>query len=201
MTVLEAVMGPVRRSAAALALTALCGASAASAAPLASHEPAFFEKLLAGRVYVYTFPARRFKSVAGVALRPGGEALICTYRGTRRVTNRARWRVFPSQKYRALFSLYWDGDDPRDSRFRAAPIYDGVTGRLHKEAWNFRDLRYATRYDGWVQESWPRFLAEACPDLVEDLPEGMAINEKQTAKRLEELRGQDPDAPIRRFPG
>ena len=142
-----------------IAAAALCAAGAAEAAPLASHEPTFFEKLLAGRAYVYTFPWRRLKSVAGVALRPGGEALICTYRGDRRVTNRARWRVLPSGRYRALFSLYWDGDDPRDSRFRAAPIYDGVSGRLHKEAWNSRDLRYATRYDGWVQESWPRVLA------------------------------------------
>jgi len=127
--------------------------------------------------------------------------VICTYRGHRRVTNRARWRVLPSRRYRALLSLYWDGDDPKDIRFRAVPIYDGETGRLHKEAWNFRDLRYATRYDGWVQESWPRALADLCPNLVKDLPEGMAINEKQTAQRLEELRGQDPEAPVRRFPG
>ena len=175
---------------------------AADAAPLASHEPAFFEKLLAGRAYVYTLPWRPLKSVAGFVLRPGGRTLICTYRGGGgRVTNRTHWRVLPTARYRAVLALYKDGDDPRERRFRAVPIYAGESGRLHQEGWHRGDLRYATRYDGWVQESWPRFLADACPDLVGELPEGMAINEKQTANTLEELRGQDPDAPLRRFPG
>ena len=54
---------------------------------------------------------------------------------------------------------------------------------------------------GWVQDSLPRSLADACPDLAAARPEGMRINEKQTARRLDELRRQDPDAPIRNFPG
>lgn len=182
----------------ALALAALTTAGAAEAAPLASHDAAFFERLLVDRAYVYKKTLYRRGDIAGYVKRPGGKVLICTYRGYRRVTQRANWRVLPSNRHRALSALYYDGDDPRDSRNYAVPFYDGESGRLHQKIWHRGDLRWVDRFDGWVQESWPRILADACPGLTKDLPEGMAINEKQTAERLEELRAQDPEAPLRR---
>ena len=53
--------------------------------------------------------------------------------------------------------------------------------------------------EGWVQDSWPVAAKRWCPDL--DLPAELPINERQTAKYLDDMRGQDPDAPIRHFKG
>ena len=50
-----------------------------------------------------------------------------------------------------------------------------------------------------MQESWPRVLAGACKKLK--LPPELAINEKQTEKRLSRLKDQDSDAALVRFPG
>ena len=52
---------------------------------------------------------------------------------------------------------------------------------------------------GWVQESWPRALKDACPAL--GLPPGLPVNEKQTSARMDEAIAQDLDAPVRAFPG
>ena len=50
-----------------------------------------------------------------------------------------------------------------------------------------------------MQESWPRVLADACRRLA--LPEGLAVNEAQTERRLKRLKKQAPDAVLARFPG
>lgn len=114
--------------------------------------------------------------------------------------DRTNWRVFTSSRYRAFIVFYKD-ESKRQQQPRRIPVYDGESGRLHLETWNRADLRYAIAADGWMQETWPRFLADVCPDLIKDLPEGMTINERQTAENLEEMHGQDPEAPFRRFPG
>ena len=51
---------------------------------------------------------------------------------------------------------------------------------------------------GWVQESWPRALKQACPDL--ELPAGLPVNRKQTSALMEEAIAQDPDAAVRGHP-
>ena len=76
-------------------------------------------------------------------------------------------------------------------------FYDAGTGRLHSEsvggnAWFVLAL-------GWVQESWPQALKEACPDL--ELPAGFPVNAKQTSALMEEAVAQDPDAAVRAHPG
>ena len=52
---------------------------------------------------------------------------------------------------------------------------------------------------GWVQESWPRALKEACPALA--LPAGLPVNERQTATVMEEAVAQDPAAALRAAAG
>ena len=83
------------------------------------------------------------------------------------------------------------------------PFYDSDTGTLRLEAINSnKDARKNVWWQlgsGWVQDSWPRVLADGCPGIT-PLP-GMAINAKQTSQDLAELRRQDPDAPIRNAPG
>lgn len=49
--------------------------------------------------------------------------------------------------------------------------------------------------DGWVQESWPRVMADACPDLP--IPDHVPINEKQTHPTIWKMLEQDPEAPYR----
>ena len=77
-------------------------------------------------------------------------------------------------------------------------FYDPASGALRQENWKTISKKPYIRAEGWVQESWPRVAVAWCPDLV---PGGMPINERQTAKYLDDLRKQDPGAPIRHFKG
>ena len=52
---------------------------------------------------------------------------------------------------------------------------------------------------GWVQESWPQALREACSDL--DTPAGLPVNEKQTSTVMEAAVAQDPEATLRAAAG
>ena len=46
---------------------------------------------------------------------------------------------------------------------------------------------------GWLQESWPKSMAELCPGLAAGVP----VDERQTGTTLGDLRRQTPDAPLR----
>jgi len=71
------------------------------------------------------------------------------------------------------------------------PVYEPETGTLRLYTHN--DIVF----EGWVQDGWPRVLADACPEV--ELPPGMEVNEAQTGRTLAALRRQDPAAPIRGF--
>ena len=159
--------------------------------PSSPHAAAFFEELLTGRAFVYTKPYNKDQSsdesdrTAGIFFGTGGKAFICTrQKGSTKGLVRS-WRMIPSGKHGAILALHRDKDDPANHRHQQVLFYDGESGRLHVE--------------GWVQESWPRVLAGACKKLK--LPPALAINEKQTEKRLSRLKDQDPDAALVRFPG
>ena len=79
----------------------------------------------------------------------------------------------------------------------SAKFYEPETERFDSEVLRDGVWTYSAR--GHIQDSWPRALADACPDLK--LPAGIRINEKQTSLKMDELLRQDPDAPIRHFPG
>ena len=72
-------------------------------------------------------------------------------------------------------------------------FFNPETGRFHTEYWNGN--RWAFWREGWLQDSWPRSMAEACPDL--QLPADLPINEAQTSRRMWHMMLQDPDAVIR----
>ncbi len=165
----------------------------------------FYEDLFSDRVWVFHNPNnRKYRNVPhAVIFRADGQRLECT-----------GWWLKPGK-------LHWVAkESSRWSVARTGPgavvqyeiggkrkvyghyFYNPETGdvsaevlRAHadwKRTWFLHDA-------GWVQDSLPRSLADGCPGL--DLPAGMRINEKQTSHRLDELRRQDPDAPIRHFPG
>ena len=174
-------------------------------ANMSSHSPAFFKELLTGRVWIknvtdspkerdkYSYSARYFK--------PDGLMLHCLWWKGDHVGITSQWHVVRSQRYRAVFGYVRLGGtfDPKGRKGHTPMFYNAETGELNSERWISKRKRWFKTKTGWVQESWPRVLKEACPDL--DLPADLAINEKQTSLAFRAMRGQDPDAPLRNFPG
>ena len=81
----------------------------------------------------------------------------------------------------------------------ATPRYSTIPppGVLHNEALGAASGVWAVASYGWVQESWPRAMKEACPDLA--LPPDLPVNEKQTATAFDRMMAQDTDAPLARI--
>jgi len=107
--------------------------------------------------------------------------------------------VVPSPRFRALYNYHDAGTEPDPGHVKGhVPVfYDPDTGRLHSESvgpagWFVLSL-------GWVQESWPQALKEACPGL--DIPAGLPVNGRQTSSVMELTVAQDPGAAVHAHPG
>ena len=198
-----------RRSMVGLAAAALMAvgsgeASAQSGPPnYSSHDAAFFSELLTDRVWVLERPNSAHAGdrglVWGIHHAADGAARACIHLDGVWQARVDRWRVVPSPRFRALYNYRDAGTEPDPGHVKGhVPIfYDPVTGRLHSEsvggsAWFVLSL-------GWVQESWPQALNEACPDL--DLPAGLPVNAKQTSALMEEAVAQDLDGALHAHPG
>ena len=165
----------------------------------------FYEDLLSDRVWVFhnqNLPKHRNVPHA-LIFRADGQASECIGRLWK--PGRRNWVSRELNRW----SVVWTGpgatmqyERPGRENAYVYYFYDPATGAMASESFqehaNWR-RSWGRLSPGWMQDSLPRFLADACPGL--DLPAGMRINEKQTAHRLDELRRQDPDAPIRNFPG
>ncbi len=172
---------------------------------ISSHSREFFERLLTGRVWVAHRPDYQGEHVIqnrvqAVYHGPDGTASSCWYTAEDYHHKASRWRIANSRK-RGLVNYYRAGTapDPKKNKGHAPVFYDPGSGRLHSEEWIRRQVLWHRGKVGWVQESWPRAMKDACPDLK--LPADLRINEKQTSRFMQDLRLQDPDAPIRDFPG
>ena len=189
--------------AAALAADAAWGQSA-TGPNYSSHAASFFGELLAGRVWILERPNSSLAEDRGTAWAhyhaPDGRLLACAHLGGEYAGAEARWRVVPSRAFRALYNYLEPGAEPDPGRRHGhTPIFhDPETGALHNEATG-QDGRWAIASRGWVQESWPRAMKEACPDL--SLPASLPVNRRQTATRIDAMMAQDPDAAIRNAPG
>ena len=201
----------VRGLAAAAALAAMFaaadaawGQSPAGGPNYSSHAASFFEELLAGRVWVLERPnsslARDRGAVWSHYHAPDGTLLACAHLGGEYTGADARWRVVPSRAFRALYNYLEPGAEPDPGRRHGhTPLfYDPETGALHNERLG-SDGRWTVASRGWVQESWPQAMKEACPDL--SLPASLPVNRRQTATRIDAMMGQDPDAAVRNAPG
>ena len=204
-----------------LAAAVLASAVAADAAHAASprnygsHGAAFFSELLAGRVWLYERPnsarAEDRNTLWGSYYGPDGTVLSCVHLDGARIALSDRWRVATSRRFRALYNYHEAGTAPDPAQVRGhVPIfYDPESGRLHTESLpsggspsdppGDPPSGWFVLSQGWVQESWPRALKDACPAL--GLPPGLPVNEKQTSARMDEAIAQDLDAPVRAFPG
>ena len=202
----------VRGAAAVAALAAMFaaadaawGQAAPSAPNLSSHDARFFSGLLAGRVWVLERPnsarSEDRNTVWAHYHAADGTLLACAHLGGAYAPGMARWRVVPSRTFRALYNYLEPGAEPDPGRRRGhTPVfYDPETGALHNEAVSGSGGSWAVASRGWVQESWPRAMKGACPDLA--LPASLAVNERQTATVFDAMLAQDPRAAIRNAPG
>ena len=188
---------------AAAAIGAVNSKALAGPANYSSHDAVFFSDLLSDRVWLFERPASARAGdrgvVWGVHLAADGTARACIHLDGAWQARTDRWRVVPSPRFRALYNYQRAGteSDPGHVKSHVPIFYDPKTGRLHSESvgpagWFVLSL-------GWVQESWPRALKEACADL--DLPAGLPVNEKQTSAFMEEAVAQDPEATLRAAAG
>lgn len=194
---------------AAVLLAAVVADAAHAVSPRnhSSHGAAFFSELLAGRVWLYERPnsarAEDRGTLWGSYYGPDGTVLSCVHLDGAWSALSDRWRIVASRRFRALHNYYKAGTAPDPAQVAGhVPIFhDPESGRLHTESLpdGGPPGTWFVLSQGWVQESWPRALKDACPDL--DLPAGLPVNERQASVRMDEAIAQDPDAPIRAFPG
>ena len=191
--------------AAGLSQVSIADAEAAGPSNMSSHGAQFFRELLTGRVYVFHLPAVRSAATGG-ALRGAyflsrDEVVYCarnSWSGDYEWISYL-WRVV--YKNHARFNVYKAGTkpDPKLVKGHFPMFYDHETGALDMESFIPSTRMWLHYRGGHVQETWPRALKNACPDL--DLPGDLAINERQTSRTWHAFQAQDPDAPIRNFAG
>ncbi len=165
-----------------------------------SHSPDFFRRLKFGRVFVHEYIPGGSGLAIGELVREDGQISQCfpaDRRGREYFFGHGKIDI-KTGSVGAARILTWQGRQGGSVMF-----YRRATGDLrlehllpHKDPHKWQREVFRS---GWVQDSWPRAMADACPKIR--LPEGMEINERQTSRDLSELRRQDPDAPIRNFPG
>ena len=81
--------------------------------------------------------------------------------------------------------------------FRAPILFNVRSGRFHVEKWHERSGQWLIYADGWIQEGWPRVMADACPGITQEiLADGGRINERQTHPTIYKMLEQDPAAPL-----
>ena len=170
-----------------------------------SHAAGFFTGLLEGRVWILERPNSRRAGDRNTVWAhyhgPDGTLRACAHLGGAHAPGTARWRVVPSREFRALYNFTETGvaPDPGQRRGHTPVFHDPATGVLHNEALGAASGVWAVASRGWVQESWPRAMKDACPDLR--LPADLPVNEKQTSTAFDKMMAQDTDAPLRGFPG
>ena len=167
---------PLSLALAAMMATGLMADSAAAqAAPASpnysSHAAGFFTGLLEGRVWILERPNSRRAGDRNTVWAhyhgPDGTVRACAHLGGAYAPGTARWRVVPSREFRALYNFSETGvePDPGQRRGHTPIFYDPATGVLHNEALGAASGVWAVASRGWVQESWPRAMKDACPDL------------------------------------
>lgn len=165
-----------------------------------SHSAQFFDDLFAERVFIHEH-ASLPGVVRGEVYRRDGTLWRCYFhpeagKHVRHTTE--SWHIATRAAHAARAITV------KGKTGYSVPFYDAATGALrleffHRGAQGVQDRAWAELGAGWVQDSWPRLLADACPGVK--IPPGMPINEKQTAPRIADMAEQDPSAPIRNAPG
>ena len=161
-----------------------------------SHSASYIHTgLLPGRVAVqfetWTGDWKNWFVTSAIYQHPDGRSLECW--GHKR---RYREEVFDGYRFSHVGEDYTAATRDPDTGALNPVFYNPQTGRLHVEEWDPARGDWFMRSDGWVQESWPRLMADACPDLP--IPAHVPINEAQTHPTIWKMMEQDPEAPYRR---
>lgn len=162
------------------------------------YSEAFYRELMTGRVNLYEGLGSYRNVVSGQVYASDGTLVECSAR--RRGDGKLHWLDQSSTRWsivkrRAGALIEWDKRGGHKGY--ASKFYDPESGGFTTEI--LLNGAHVRSNPGVIQDTWPRLLADACPGLK--LPAHIRINEKQTSQRMDELRRQDPDAPIRHFPG
>ena len=189
---------------AAFAAAPLAGAAADGRAQpnYSSHDAAFFARLVTGRAWILERPHGAGRGwVSGFHHAGDGSFRGCIFADGIHRTVTGTWTMTRSRAHRTVLARRLSAPAPgADSRGAGTPIfYEPDSGRLHTETWPHAAGRWSVASRGWVQESWPRALARACPDL--GVPGGLALNARQVSLRIGRLRAEDPAAALRNVPG
>ena len=162
------------------------------------YSEAFYRELMTGRVNVFEGLGSYRNVVSGGVFASDGTLVECI--AHRRLDNKLHWVGQSSTRWsivrqRSGARIEWD---KRGGHKRyASKFYDPETGAFDTEI--LSRGRWIVSNKAQIQNTWPRALADACPNLK--LPDHIRINEKQTSLRMDELRRQDPEAPIQNFSG
>ena len=164
------------------------------------YSEAFYRELMTDRVHLFEGTGKFRNVTLGLIYGADGTVTECSGGGIS--TKSVRWVGQATTRWSLVRSrsggirTEWDYGGGLKKKY-GSKFYDPETGAFSIEILHKGSYILANR--GQIQDTWPRALADACPDLK--LPAHIRINEKQTSLRMDELRRQDPDAPIRNFPG
>ena len=95
-----------------------------------------------------------------------------------------RWKI-GTPSGRSNLEISW-GTAEGLKYYRMVVVYDGKTGRFHGERFRTRDRRWWVARDGWVQDAWPRVLANKCQGLL--LPWDLFLDDRQRSTKFEEAK-------------
>ena len=163
----------------------ITGCAAHGAVPLEESSglaPEAVRELLNDKVYVHQGWTTDW--VGARYFRPGGGSDFCGQKGSN-----STWTVGTDARGRATYRLALG--NKRSGLY--VPHYDPDSGELKFRRRDVRSGRWVTAMRGWLQESWPRSLADTCPGLAVGVP----VDERQTGTTLAVLRSQTPDAPLK----
>lgn len=162
------------------------------------YSESFYRELMTGRVHLYAPRAGNWRNVVHGQIFASDGTLIECLPG--RVegklfwfwVERARWSLVKHRSGVRIERDFGNGEKRYWSKFYNPKTGSFTTEYLKKGRWSRGDT-------GVIQDTWPRVLADGCPNLKP--PAHIRINEKQTSPRMDELRRQDPDAAVQNFPG
>ncbi|MCP4537538.1 MAG: hypothetical protein GY832_10360, partial [Chloroflexi bacterium] len=184
------------------AMFMLNGCANASFTKRSDYDPQTFSHLLSDQVWVFKMKSRGDGSgdeiIRADYFSPDGRMQGCWLYKDKHVEDPGFWMLRSEEDYLTLLGMGYNKTFDTTTKKGWVPLfYDPKTGRFHNKTW--QGGRWYVARNGWVQSTWPRSMKDACPGL--ELPEHLQINEKQTSLIMDEVRAQDPAAPIKNFGG
>ncbi|WP_419905866.1 hypothetical protein [Kiloniella sp.] len=164
----------------------------AMAKPEASHNIEQFESFLSGKVLVTKTPLWEVSEIArrtshATYLAPDGTDFQCTYGDTKN-DKTLKYRTYQGHSewdtWRLTKPFFSSGVllTTNGNGTRSIPIYDEKINVL--ERWYQRKGEWKRLVVGHLQDSWPAWALEKCPDLK--LPAGLKINHEQKTPNYEQ---------------